>query len=96
MPKVLYFSGLIELKPKSVHYNMLNKRVGEPIDYEPIYITGEGWQHNYLPVNRIVRYHNVHLKHECDARCINASGHTMNCECACGGKNHGKGAFSCE
>ncbi len=30
--------------------------------------------------------------HECDSRCMNATGRTMQCECACGGKNHGKGA----
>lgn len=28
--------------------------------------------------------------HKCDARCLNATGH--NCECSCGGKNHGKAA----
>lgn len=33
--------------------------------------------------------------HECDARCMNATGRTMQCECSCGGKNHGKGNFSC-
>ena len=27
-------------------------------------------------------------EHVCDARCINARGH--NCECSCGGANHGK------
>lgn len=27
--------------------------------------------------------------HKCDARCLNAKGHS--CECACGGKNHGAG-----
>lgn len=31
-------------------------------------------------------------RHDCDARCMNATGRTMQCECACGGKNHGKGA----
>jgi hypothetical protein len=36
-------------------------------------------------------------RHECDARCMFASGRTMRCECACGGKNHGKGsAITCE
>lgn len=30
----------------------------------------------------------------CDARCSDAKGHT--CECACGGKNHGKGFMVCE
>jgi hypothetical protein len=34
-------------------------------------------------------------RHDCDARCFNATGKTMNCECACGGKNHGRGAFNC-
>lgn len=31
--------------------------------------------------------------HVCDARCMNATG--PNCECSCGGKNHG-GAFICQ
>jgi hypothetical protein len=35
-------------------------------------------------------------RHECDARCMNANGRTMNCECSCGGANHGKGRFMCE
>lgn len=37
-------------------------------------------------------------RHDCDARCMNATGRTMNCECACGGRNHGKGrvTFNCE
>lgn len=29
-------------------------------------------------------------EHKCDARCTSARGH--NCECACGGKNHGVAA----
>jgi hypothetical protein len=32
--------------------------------------------------------------HTCDARCLNARG--FKCECSCGGKNHGAGAFVCE
>lgn len=35
-------------------------------------------------------------RHDCDARCMNASGRNMACECSCGGKNHGRGAFVCE
>ena len=35
-------------------------------------------------------------RHECDARCLNASGKTMNCDCACGGANHGRGAIQCQ
>lgn len=48
-----------------------------------------------LPVTRKVMYKSFPSKHECDARCMNAKGRTMNCECSCGGKNHGKG-FSCD
>jgi hypothetical protein len=44
---------------------------------------------------RRVEYKPYASKHECDARCINATGRIMKCECACGGKNHGKGAFNC-
>jgi len=92
----LYFNGLTELKLKSIHTDKNNKIVGEPLDYVPVYVQGEGWKHNYLPANRIVRLKLNPSKHECDARCINATGRIMNCECSCGGKNHGKGAFSCE
>lgn len=35
-------------------------------------------------------------RHECDARCMNATGRIMKCECSCGGKNHGRGSFVCE
>lgn len=31
----------------------------------------------------------VSTKHKCDSRCLNAKGH--DCECSCGGKNHGAG-----
>lgn len=49
----------------------------------------------YLPVTRSIGYKSHPSKHECDARCINATGRTMQCECSCGGKNHGAGAFRC-
>lgn len=29
--------------------------------------------------------------HVCDARCMNATGRSMQCECSCGGRNHGRG-----
>jgi hypothetical protein len=48
-----------------------------------------------LPVTRSVIYKTNPSKHVCDARCIGATGKTMNCECSCGGANHGKG-FKCE
>jgi len=45
----------------------------------------------WIKVNRMVEYKAFASKHVCDVRCMNANGRTMKCECACGGKNHGKG-----
>ena len=56
-----------------------------------IYIEGAGW---LRATRTVIRKGNPSM-HECDARCINATGRTMQCECSCGGKNHGKGAFNC-
>lgn len=50
---------------------------------------------SWIKTNRKVIYKAFASKHECDARCINATGKTMQCECACGGKNHGRGSFYC-
>lgn len=51
----------------------------------------------WIKVNRSVTYKAFASKHECDARCMSASGRTMNCECACGGRNHGNGmSLTCE
>lgn len=47
-----------------------------------------------LPVERVIEYKANPSRHACDARCVNAQGKVMRCECSCGGKNHGKGAFS--
>lgn len=94
MPKTLYFNGLVELEAKSVHHDG-RRLVGSPVGYQPIYVQGEGWKQDYQPATRVVNYKSNPSRHECDARCMNASGKTMNCECACGGKNHGKGRFLC-
>ena len=50
----------------------------------------------WIKATRKVEYKSNPSRHECDARCINATGRTMQCECSCGGKNHGRGAFTCE
>lgn len=47
-----------------------------------------------LPVERVIEYKSNPSRHECDARCLNADGKIMRCECSCGGKNHGRGRFS--
>lgn len=56
------------------------------------YVEGKGW----IRITRTIVMKAGPSRHECDARCVNASGRTMNCECACGGENHGKGRFMCE
>lgn len=45
-----------------------------------------------LTAQRMVEFKRQPSRHECDSRCLNATGRVMKCECACGGKNHGKGA----
>lgn len=55
--------------------------------------TGAEW----VKVTRVIERKSMPSLHECDARCMFATGKTMRCECACGGKNHGKGSvISCE
>jgi hypothetical protein len=44
-----------------------------------------------LPVTRSIQMTAAPSKHVCDDRCLHATGKIMKCECACGGKNHGKG-----
>lgn len=40
---------------------------------------------------RKVEYRKNPSMHECDSRCMAATGRNMTCECSCGGANHGKG-----
>jgi hypothetical protein len=112
MAKVLYFSGEIELasiRPlsnkefadrfpgvKGRKYDGFSMQVGRRADVAPVFVAGQGWTEVLLPVDRVINYSTAPSKHECDARCMNASGRTMNCECSCGGKNHGRGALVCE
>ena len=50
----------------------------------------------WVKTTRTVEMKSNPTRHVCDARCYNATGRIMKCECSCGGKNHGKGAFNCE
>lgn len=68
---------------KGVRADSFSKWVGHPVG-------GTG----VLPVERQIEYKVNPSRHECDARCLNASGKIMRCECSCGGKNHGRGAFA--
>lgn len=96
MAKFIYFSGDIELQAESIYRDVKNKAFGTPVDFVPVYVQGEGWNRGYQPVTRTVEYKSNPSKHICDARCVNATGRVMKCECSCGGKNHGRGYIVCE
>jgi hypothetical protein len=58
-----------------------------------------GYDHaskSWVQITRSIQMKSNPTRHECDARCMNATGRSMQCECSCGGKNHGRGAFMCE
>ncbi len=46
------------------------------------------------PVTRRIEFKSNPSLHKCDSRCMNARG--RNCECSCGGRNHGQGGFRAE
>ena len=94
MATVKYFSGTQELrgvrgedvarflaiggvKSKHNRFDSFQRLVGEPVD-GPAAI---------LPVTRTIFYKSNPSLHKCDARCMGATWH--DCECSCGGKNHG-------
>jgi hypothetical protein len=62
-----------------------------PVGHVATFSQETGWKHNFIPATRVINYKSNPSKHVCDARCMYAKGRTMNCECSCGGKNHGKG-----
>lgn len=106
-----YFNGEIELTRiqalanaefarsfpgvKGRKYDGFSMQVGQPIDFKPVW-DGVAYTKRLLPVERVINYKVAGSKHVCDARCMYAKGRTMNCECACGGKNHGRGGFIAE
>jgi len=51
---------------------------------------------NRVAAERVIERKAGASNHKCDARCLNATGRIMKCECSCGGKNHGRGHFACE
>lgn len=70
---------------------------GAPISETPVYDNAaKKWVRTLLPVTRSITFKSAPSLHECDARCMNATGRTMQCECSCGGVNHGRGNFACE
>jgi hypothetical protein len=92
MANFKYFSGDRELT--SVRY-MGGVPHGLPQGETAVFVQGVGFT-GYVPADRTVQYKSNPSRHDCDARCFNATGRVMKCECSCGGKNHGRGAFMCE
>ena len=88
-----YFAGDVQLKKVCIRGPGKGVLAGIDPANPPVW-NGKEWT-GYVNVERSVRYSASPSKHECDARCVNATGRVMNCECSCGGKNHGKGSFSC-
>lgn len=86
-----YFSGRVEVESygsidnakfaaafpgiKGIRNDSFTKRVGRTADK------------SIVPLTRIIEYKTRPSLHQCDARCLNATGRL--CECSCGGKNHG-------
>lgn len=71
---------------------------GEPVNSTPVWNRDAGkWDRTIVAVTRKIEMKRNPSRHECDARCLNAVGRVMRCECSCGGKNHGRGnSFICE
>jgi hypothetical protein len=93
-----YFSGDRELRNVSHDGSartLPQNFSGFPQGVEPAFVAGIGWT-GRVTADRRVEYKANPSRHECDDRCLNATGRTMKCECACGGKNHGRGSFMCE
>ncbi len=59
---------------------------------KPSNFHGFGPNGEKLDATRVIERKPFPSRHECDARCLNANGRTMKCECSCNGKNHGKGS----
>lgn len=91
MAKIKYFNGENEL---SGVYHDNGKFFGYVSKEDLVFVTGKGWT-GYVQADRVIEYKSNPSRHECDARCMNATGRVMKCECSCGGKNHGRGSFVC-
>ena len=92
MANFKYFNGTDQLQgvyhDNGKYYGYVNKS-------DLYFVAGKGWQ-GYKVAERKIEYKSNPSKHECDSRCVNATGLIMKCECSCGGKNHGRGSFVCE
>lgn len=92
MAQFRHFNGENELS--GVHEGRDGKFYGYVSKTDLYFVQGEGWK-GYVRVERKIEYKSNPSRHECDDRCMNATGRVMKCECSCGGKNHGRGSFIC-
>lgn len=84
MAEFRYFAGLVELTAP--------RHDGSPYTTAR-HFTGLTPEGQRVQVERAIERKRSPSMHKCDARCLNATG--FRCECECGGKNHGAGAFAC-
>jgi len=94
MSTIKYFAGERELTRVyhvGPYANAASFR-GYPEGVEPVFVPGLGWTGS-VAADRMVTYKSNPSRHACDARCMNATGRMMKCECSCGGKNHGRGCM---
>lgn len=92
MAKIKYFNGENELS--GVYHDGKKDFFGYVSKDDLVFVAGKGWT-GYVKADRAIEYKSNPSRHECDARCQNATGRVMKCECKCGGKNHGRGSFIC-
>ena len=92
MARIKYFNGDREL---SGVYRDGKTAYGYVSKDDLVFVPGKGWT-GYVPAERVIEYKSSPSRHACDDRCLYATGRVMKCECSCGGKNHGRGAFACE
>lgn len=71
------FAAIGGVKSASNYYDGYQRLVGHPV----------AGPDAVLPVTRKIYYKKNPSLHICDVRCQSATGH--NCECQCGGQNHG-------
>jgi homoserine trans-succinylase len=81
MPNMTFKASYPDVKGKN--YDSFHKWVGAPIEEKELREKFKTW----LPVTRIIQYSDKPSLHLCDGRCMSATG--KNCQCSCGGKNHG-------
>ena len=98
MAKVKYFFGQLELFdvypiPNAEFETLFPGIKGKRYD-SFFRMVGRSTDGTIRPVHRAIMFKANPSLHQCDSRCMNATG--KNCECSCRGRNHGCASFRCE